>query len=124
MIRRLSETDTPDAVALLEILISFERPEVVREAIIALGKVKSGFALNVLTKAEKRHEGDVAELIRRSIRRLSFMGIREPVELPATFPVPLPFHAVLVGPVDIYGSRSLWFSWQMEDSTYAAMLLL
>src|SRR6185369_15963979 len=48
MVRHLSEVDTPDAVSLLEILISFERPEVVREAIVALGKVKSGFALNVL----------------------------------------------------------------------------
>src|SRR6185369_15545744 len=57
MIRKLSEDDNPDAVALLEILISFERPEVVREAIIALGKIKNGFSLGVLSRAEPRHEG-------------------------------------------------------------------
>lgn len=124
MIRRLSEEDNPDAVALLEILISFERPEVVREAIIALGKIKSGFSLGVLSRAEPRHEGDSAELIRRSIRRLSFMGVREPVNLPQSFPVPLPFHQVQAGPIDIYGSRSLWFSWRLEDSAYAALVLL
>ena len=90
MTRRLSEVGTPDAVSLLEILISFERPEVVREAIIALGKIKNGLALTILTSAEKRHEGDVADLIRRSIRRLSFMGIHQPAQLPPSFPVPLP----------------------------------
>ncbi len=88
MIRRLSETGTPDAVALLEILLSFERPEVVKEAILALGRVKNGCALNVLERAEPRHEGDVAGLIRRSIRRLSFLGIREPSELPQAFAMP------------------------------------
>ena len=61
MIRRLSEVGTPDAVALLEILLSFERPEVVREAILALGRIKNGCALNVLERAEPRHEGDIAE---------------------------------------------------------------
>ena len=124
MIRCLSKSHNSDAVALLDILISFEQTEVVREAIIALGKIKNGFALSVLTKAEQRHKGESAELIRRSIRRLSFVGITEPADLPLSFSTPLPFHSVLAGPIDIYGSRSLWFSWQMKDSTYAAMLLL
>ena len=124
MIRRLSEIHTSDAVALLEILIAFERPEVVREAIIALGKVKNGFALSVLNKAEGKHEGATAELIRRSIRRLSFLGVQEATELPSSFPLPLPFHEVHAGPIDIYGSRSLWFAWHMPDSTYAALVLL
>jgi hypothetical protein len=124
MTRYLSEVATPDAVSLLEILISFERPEVVREAIIALGKIKNGIALTVLTSAENRHEGDVVDLIRRSIRRLSFMGISQPEQLPASFPVPRPLYQVQAGPVDIYGSRSLLFSWQLEDETYATLLLL
>lgn len=124
MIRHLAEVDTPDAVSLLEILISFERPEVVREAIIALGKIKNGIALTVLATAEKHHEGDIVELIRRSIRRLSFMGILEPVQRPPSFPVPLPLYQVQAGPVDVYGSRSLLFSWQLEDGTYAALVLL
>jgi hypothetical protein len=124
MTRRLSEVGTPDAVSLLEILISFERPEVVREAIIALGKIRNGLALTVLTSAEKRHEGDVADLIRRSIRRLSFMGIRQPAQLPPSFPVPLPLYHVQAGPVDVYGSRSLLFTWRLEDGSYVALLLL
>jgi len=124
MIRRLSEAGTPDAVALLEILITFERPEVVKEAILALGRIKNGCALNVLERAEPRHEGDIAGLIRRSIRRLSFMGIREPSELPQIFATPLPFHDVLAGPIDFYGARSLWFSWKLEEGAYAGMLVM
>jgi hypothetical protein len=124
MIRRLSETGTPDAVALLEILLSFERPEVVKEAILALGRITNGCALKVLERAEPRHEGDVAGLIRRSIRRLSFLGIREPSELPQACAMPLPFHDVLVGPIDFYGARSLWFAWKLEDGAFAGMLVL
>lgn len=124
MMRRLSENSTPEAIALLEILLAFEKPEIVREAILALGRAKSGFALDVLYRAEVRHEGDQAALIKRSIRRLSFVGIRESIELPHSFQQPLPFHDVHAGPIDFYGSRSLWFSWRLDDKAFAAMLVL
>ena len=124
MMRRLSESSSPEAIALLEILISFEKPEIVREAILALGRAKSGFALDVLGRAEVRHEGDQAALIRRSIRRLSFVGIRDSITLPHSFQQPLPFHDVYVGPIDFYGARSLWFSWKLDDKALAAMLIL
>jgi hypothetical protein len=124
MMRRLSENGSAEAMALLEILLSFEKPEIVKEAVLALGRAKSGFALDVLGRAETRHEGDLAALIRRSMRRLSFVGIREPVELPHAFQQPLPFHDVYAGPVDFYGSRSLWFSWKLDEKSYAAMLVL
>src|SRR5512137_1430094 len=46
MIRHLSVVGTSDAVVLLEILLSFEKPEVVRESILALGRIKNACALN------------------------------------------------------------------------------
>lgn len=124
MMRRLSENSSAEAMALLEIMLTFEKPEIVREAILALGRAKSGFALDVLGRAEARLDGDQAALIRRSIRRLSFTGIRESVELPHSFQQPLPFHDVYAGPIDFYGSRTLWFSWQLDGKAYAAMLVL
>ena len=124
MIRHLCAAGSTEAVALLDILLSFEKAEVVREAVLALGRIKSGFALNVLERAEPHHEGDIAELIRRSKRRLSFVGIREAQELPREFITPLPFHEVQAGPIDFYGARSLWFSWQLESGGYAGMLVL
>jgi hypothetical protein len=111
-------------VALLEILISFEKPEVVKEAILALGRIKNGCALNVLERAVHRHDDDSASLIQRSIRRLSFLGIREPSELPQSFTMPLPFYDVYVGPIDFYGARSLWFSWKLDQVAFAGMLVL
>ncbi len=124
MVQRLADNGSAEAVALLEILVSFEKEEIVREAIRALGRVQNGYALDVLERAEARFEGDLAVLIRRSIRRLSFTGIREARELPHSFQQPLPFHEVYAGPVDFYGSRTLWFSWKLDDQAYAAMLVL
>ena len=124
MIKRLSEVPGYEAVELLEILINLERPEVVREAIASLGRIKNGFALKVLQNAAKHYEGETAELIQRSIRRLSFMGILEPEELPYSIPAALPFHSIQAGPIDIYGSRSIWFSWSLTDGTFAALVLL
>lgn len=124
MMGRLSENSSAEAVALLEILLSFEKEEIVHEAIRALGRVKSGYALDVLQRAEVRFKVDSADLIRRSIRRLSFNGVRESLELPHSFQQPLPFHEVYAGPVDFYGSRTLWFSWRLDDHSFAAMLIL
>ncbi|MDD2897935.1 MAG: HEAT repeat domain-containing protein [Desulfuromonadaceae bacterium] len=124
MILHLSEVRSPEAVALLEILLSFEKEEILLEAVRSLGRTKSGYALDVLQRAEGRYEGDVAALVQRSIRRLSFTGIREAAALPHTFQQPLPFHEVYAGPVDFYGSRTLWFSWRLNDHCFAAMLIL
>jgi hypothetical protein len=124
MIHRLAEAGSPEAAALLEILLSFEKEEIVCEAIRSLGRAKSGYALDVLLRAEARFEGNQAALIQRSIRRLSFIGIREAAELPLSFQQPLPFHEIYAGPIDFYGSRTLWFSWRLDNQAFAAMLIL
>jgi hypothetical protein len=124
MLRHLSATATPEAVALLEILLSFDKPAVVRGAILALGRMRHGYALTILERARDSHEGETAELIRRNMRRLSFNGIRIPVELPAPSAMPLPFHDIQASPVDFYGTRSVWFSWKLDDGAYSGMLLL
>lgn len=124
MMGRLAEVGTAEAAALLEILVSFEKQEIVREAISALGRARSGYALDVLKRAEDRFDGELADMIRRSIRRLSFVGISNAVSLPHSFQQPLPFHEVYAGPVDFYGSRTLWFSWQLDNQSFAAMLIL
>jgi hypothetical protein len=124
MTGRLSEVGSAEAAALLEILLSFEKEEIVREAIRALGRSKSGYGLDVLQRAETRFDGETADVIRRSIRRLSFLGINAAVSLPYSFQQPLPFHEVYAGPVDFYGSRTLWFSWRLDNRSFAAMLIL
>ena len=124
MVQHLADNGSAEAVALLEILLSFEKEDVVHEAIHALGRVKNGYALDVLERAETKYDGDLALRIQRSIRRLLFTGIRVAQELPRSFQQPLPFHEVYAGPVDFYGSRTLWFSWRLDDHAFAAMLIL
>ena len=124
MVHHLSVVGTSEAVSLLEILLSFERPEVVREAILTLGKINSGVALKVLTDASARQEGEMATLVRRSIRRLSFMGVRQTESFPPAYPAPSPLYQVLAGPLDLYGSRSMLFTWLLADASYAALMLL
>lgn len=124
MVQRLTDKASAEAVALLEILLSFEKQAIVREAITALGRTRSGHALDVLQRAASRHEDELLPLIRRSIQRLSLTGIHDALQLPQSFQQPLPFHEVYAGPVDFYGSRTLWFSWRLDDHAFAAMLIL
>lgn len=124
MIRHLARIGGAEAVSLLEILLFFESPEVVDEAIVTLGKIRSGMALAVLSAASGRCQGDQADLMRRSLRRLSFMGVSQPEPYPPSIPVPRPIHQAQAGPVDIYGSRSLLFSWRLDDGSFATLLLL
>lgn len=124
MIRKVGDNGTPEAVALLGILLNFEQEKIVGEVVGTLGRVKNGYALTVLHEAADRHPADISTLIKRSIRRLSFQGVVEQLELPPSFISPLPFYQVLTGPIDIYGARSLWFSWKLQDESYGALLLL
>jgi len=124
MMRHLSENRSAEAIALLEILLSFEKEEIVREAILALGRAISGHALDVLNRAQTLHQGENAALIQRSIRRLSFIGIREALALPSSFQQPMPLYQAYAGPIDFYGSRSLLFSWQLDETALAAMLIM
>ncbi|MDD2364535.1 MAG: hypothetical protein PHN84_00075 [Desulfuromonadaceae bacterium] len=124
MTNHLAENASAEAAALLEILLSFEKEEIVRDTITALGRTRSGYALGVLSRAESRCSNEMTGLIRRSIRRLAFTGVNEAVELPKSLQRPLPFHEVYAGPVDFYGSRTIWFSWKTDNSAFAAMLIL
>ncbi|MDD2851238.1 MAG: hypothetical protein PHY09_04965 [Desulfuromonadaceae bacterium] len=124
MMQRLADAASAESAALLEILLSFEKEEVVHAAVRSLGRHRSGYALDVLMRAEEGHEGESALLIRRGIQRLSFTGITVAEKLPHSFQQPLPFHEVYAGPVDFYGSRTLWFSWRLDSQAFAAMLVL
>lgn len=124
MVNHLAHNGSAEAMALLEILLSFEKKEIVIQAIHALSRTRNGYSLGVLISAEARYEAEIKEVIRRSIRKLSFAGICDPEKLPHSFQQPLPFYEVCAGPVDFYGSRTLWFSWQLDNQAFAAMLIL
>lgn len=124
MIRSAACVGSMEAVALLQILCFFENTSIVNEAVKALGRVQSGFARSVLQRVAQDAVGDVEASAKRSLRRLSFLGVRENLDLPAMFRAALPLREAQVGPVDFYGNRSLWFSWNLSEEERAGMLLL
>jgi len=123
MIRSAASLGSMEAVALLQILCFFENTAIVMEAVRALGRVQNGFARSVLARLALEGNGEVANCAERSLRRLSFLGVRENLELPVIFRTALPLRDTEVGPPDFYGNRSLWFSWDLTGEERAGMLL-
>ncbi len=124
MVKKLGDTGTPEALLLLGLLLDFESGVVVSEAAKALGRIKSGIALTLLSEAVDRAPAESSGALKRSMRRLSLLGVTEEEPLPSIFPVPLPLRHAFAGPVDIYGSRSIWFSWELPEGVFASLLLM
>lgn len=124
MIYSVAALGSVEAVALLQILCYFENNDIVMEAVRALGRVKNGFARTVLSKLAQEGTEEISACAERSLLRLSFVGIRESLDLPSMFRTALPLRDVHAGALDFYGNRSVWFSWDLPDGERAGMLLL
>lgn len=114
VIRQLPEVPDPRVVTLLEVLLRIRDSEVAAAAITALGKIRDKYSVTVLRTYILSAPEPLAELAKKSLRRLSFLGIQtqnnfEPVH-------PLPYHTCCVSPPDGDGYRSLIFSrWADQD---------
>ncbi|CAH2029830.1 hypothetical protein [Trichlorobacter ammonificans] len=111
------------AAAFLRMLAHFEFSEVAGLAVDALGTLRHGCALTVL--GELRHltvEGLEAR-VERSRRRLGFLGINEPLPLPARLACPERLVAVQARPLDAQGLATLWFSWELSEQRYTGLIL-
>ncbi len=124
MVATVTRIASVEAVALLEILASFENRTLVLEAIQALGKVQNGYARVVLERIQQHAEADVADAALRSLRRLSFLGIRHSQELPQSYCRSLPLRDIQAGPPNYYGNRYLWFSWNLNETERGGILIL
>lgn len=123
MVNRLCEYRSEPAIDLLEVLLTFESRQVFREVVKALGRIKNLRAVKALEKALKSCVTEDMETIRRSLRRLAFMGVKEEPGA-AGFTAPTDFYHIQVGPLDLYGSRTQLFSWKLEDATFGALVML
>ena len=125
LIRRLgSRADQgAAAAAMLRMLACFEYREVADLAIESLGTLRHGCALQVLQSLHDLPVEGLEERISRSIRRLGFLGIREPEPLPDLFAEPIALLVAHATPLDCYGVRTLWFSWELSDTTLAGIVL-
>jgi hypothetical protein len=102
-------------VEFFELLLWFDKEDVVADVIIALGRVKSNSAAAVLQRFLPHAEPCLLGHIEQSLKRLSFMGIRSQ---PAITSVTLQaFHSAYAGPVDGNGFRNLLIARWREDGT-------
>lgn len=124
MIAAVASVASLEAVALLQIFCFFENNSIVLEAIKGLGRVKNGYARSVLEKLTENIDHEVSDAATRNLRRLSFLGVSTSEPLPDSFQTSLPIKDAYAGPIDFYGNRSLWFSWDMPDGQRAGMLLM
>lgn len=125
LIRRLGNRyhQAAEAASCLRMLAYFEYREVAEAAIEALGTLRHGCSLTVLQLLENLPVSGLDDKIKRSIRRLNFLGIRCPEPLPVLLDTPHQLVAVQAGPLDCYGIRPIWFSWQIADGSLAALIL-
>jgi hypothetical protein len=112
-----------EAAAFLRMLASFEYNEVAGAAVESLGTLRHGAALSVLQSLNNLPVDGLEERISRSIRRLHFLGICQPELLTVPFSEPIALSTVQAGPLDCYGVRTLWFSWEMADTTLVGLVL-
>ena len=112
-----------EAAAILRMLAYFEYTEVAGLAVEVLGSLRHGSALTVLQQLKFLVVEGLEDQVARSIRRLGFLGIREPQPLPATFDAGVELVTVQSSPVDCYGVRTIWFSWKLPDDSLAALVL-
>lgn len=108
LVRLLAYKSGPGAESLLEILLGHSDREIVKEAILSLGRIRRESAARVLLRYLHHGDGSFRSLAERSLRRLSFLAV---------FPDPaagreseLCFHRAAVSSIGGSGFRSLWFS--------------
>lgn len=125
VVRRLGmqTVHAPQAAACLRMLACFEYCEVAGQAIESLGTLRHGCAVAVLRSLTHLPVEGLEERITRSLRRLGFLGIHTPEPLPVSLTEPVAMLSAQVSPPDCYGVKTLLFSWEQADSSFAALVL-
>lgn len=108
IIRELAKVDDDRVLRLLEIvLFMYDRDDLAFEALTTLGYIRKPEAADLLNDFLRFEKDErLATAARRSLRRLTFLGIDT---APRTRPL-YPFHIAFVSPIDGTGNRTAWIS--------------
>jgi hypothetical protein len=119
LIEELPRVTHPLIVELLEILALIDDKDSAAASIKALGRIRDGEAAAALGRiAGIIDSAETEELLARSSRRLSFMGIAPTLPTPPPTP-PLPVYAAYASPFDGTGNRSCCVARWHGDQTLA-----
>ncbi len=122
IIREFPYVPDPRVVSLLEILLRIDDPALVREAVIALGRIREPAAVALLQRLLESPDGAIGDLAGRSLRRLSFLGL----ETEAVKGAPTehyPFYATCASPLDGSGFRTIWLCRWTSRSRLASLFI-
>lgn len=109
-IRDLGDTRDPRTLGILKTIALTDDPEMAREAIRQIGRIRSGNAPGVLREIYPYlSDEQTKEVAAREMRRFMMMGI-EPIH-PRPFPQ-LKLYRALVSSIDGLGCRAVWFAWR------------
>ncbi|GFE56974.1 HEAT repeat domain-containing protein [Geobacter sp. AOG1] len=121
VIAELVTVSDPRVINVLEVLVGIDDGDIVRSVITALGRIRSDGAAALLQRLCRQNDSDLAELARRNLRRLAFLGIAPADGRPS--PAPLPIHAAYAGPLDGNGNRTLCVAGRNEDGRFTLLYL-
>lgn len=122
MIRELAEVDDPRAVSILDILLGFDSPDILREALTVAGRCRRPEAAALLHRFLAEGDVSLRPLAEKSLRRLAFTGVNTEA-LPCAAPL-LPFHRAFLSPIDGGGNRALCISRWMDEERLDTLFIV
>ncbi len=122
LVRELPQVDDPRIFTLFGMILGFDHPAVVREALTTLGRTRDQRSVPLLRRFADKGDPELSPLATRSLRRLGFLGF----DITATTPDPYLdlYHAAFVTPFDGTGNRSLWICRQRREEPLFDLLFL
>jgi hypothetical protein len=121
MIRQMGKLSDSRVLSLLEILLWFDDPDIVRETVVTLGKIRDGGAVDLLHTFRPHAEEDAKGAVERSQRRLAFLGVKGGTPRPPAPPRSL--HIAYASPIDGEGTRALWLSRRTDGGALSTLYL-
>jgi hypothetical protein len=118
VIRELPKSGDPQGARMLEAILWHDDQAIVEAAIEALGRIPDPLAAGVLTRFIENGNPDLSGPAQKSLRRLSFLGIKAVPSCAA-----LPFYAGYATPPDGDGYRSLLISRWVGEGRIAALYM-
>jgi hypothetical protein len=122
IIQEMAQIADPRVLQLLEIMLGLDSPELLKEIVTTLGKIRDSAAADVLARCAAANEQPLADLCLRSLRRLAFLDIT-PSASELQLPTSSQFHVSWASPLDGAGYRTLWFARWAGPGTLSFMCL-
>jgi hypothetical protein len=122
LIRELPEVEDPRIFTIFSMLLGFDNPTVVREALTTLGKIRDTRSIPLLRRFAGQSDLELVAVAKRSLRRLSFLGFDVTTPWPALYHNS--FHAAFITPFDGTGNRSLWICRERRHEPLFDLLFL